>query len=82
MNYSRGEGGRRVYIPTNVESKPTPLHTVYVTLSVKTQLKSFLFVIYCFLHKLISHKVKDILWKFYLHSFKIDWVRSCQRLKL
>lgn len=36
--------------------------TLFVTLSVKTQLKPFL-LIYCFLYKIILHKVKDILWK-------------------
>ncbi len=56
-------------------------HNIYiymcVTLSVKTQLKS----IYCFLHKIILHMVKNILWKCNLHIFHIDWVRPCQRLK-
>ncbi len=32
----------------------------------------FFFVIYCFLHKTNLHKVKNILWKFNLHIFKID----------
>ncbi len=54
---------------------------IFVTLSVKTQLKS-IFCDLCFQHKLILHKVKNILWKCNLHIFKIDWVRPCQRLKL
>ncbi len=46
---------------------------IYVTLSVKTQLKSF-FDMYCI-------KLSYILWNYILGMFNIDWVRSCQRLK-
>ncbi len=49
-----------------------------MTLSVKTQLKSFL-DIYYFLHKIILHIVKNILWKYIIGFFNIDWVRPCQR---
>ncbi len=52
----------------------------YVTLSVKTQLKSF-FVIFCFLQKIILQMVKNILWKCNIYIFNID-VRSSQRFKL
>ncbi len=38
----------------------------------KTQLKS-VWVIYCFLHKTILHKVKSILWKCNIDIFNIDW---------
>ncbi len=31
--------------------------------------------------KNILHMVKNILW-FFLYMFNIDWVRSCQRVKL
>ncbi len=46
---------------------------LFVTLAVKTQLKSFFVcVIYCFLHKIILHKVKNILWKCNLDIFNTD----------
>ncbi len=52
------------------------IFSIFVTLSVKTQLKSFL----CDL--LFSTKTSSfILWKYNLYIFNIDWVRSCQRLK-
>ncbi len=51
----------------------------FVTLSVKTQL--VFFQIYNFLHKIILHIVKNILWKYILDIFNIDWVRPCQILK-
>ncbi len=35
-----------------------------------------------FYKKIILHLVKNILWKCNLYIFNIDWVRSCQRLKL
>ncbi len=46
---------------------------IYVTLSVKTQLKSF-FDMYCI-------TLSYILWNYILGMFNIDWVKSCQRLK-
>ncbi len=39
------------------------------------------YLIYYFLHKIILHIVKNILWNYILGSFNIDWVRPCQRLK-
>ncbi len=60
-----------------------PLHIqTCVTLSVKTQLKSFFLWFAVFYKKIILHMVKNILWKLYLYIFNIDWVRSCQRLRL
>ncbi len=47
---------------------------LYVTLSVKTQLKLF-FVICCYLQKIILHVIKKIIWNFNLYIFNIDWVR-------
>ncbi len=36
----------------------------------------------CFLQNSILHMIKNILWKFNLYIFNIDWVRSCQIFKL
>ncbi len=47
------------------------IYLIYVTFSVKTQLKSFLFISY-FLHNIILHIVKNILWKYFLGIFNID----------
>ncbi len=55
-------------------------YVIWSSLSVKTQLKSFL-EIYYFLHKIILYIVKNILWKYIIGIFNIDWVRPCQRLK-
>ncbi len=55
----------------------------YVTLSMKTQLKSFFCDVHFFYQKeIIHHMVKNILWKCNLYIFNIDWIRSCQILKL